>query len=102
MGKQMASWLAATTLPGFSRSNKGGQATSSSLVVSDRPRSGLCWLLPLDRCFLWQPCRCLAHIELAGDHVGDKAGTVFAEEFDLAFEAGDGVFKWAEYRVEQY
>ena len=30
------------------------------------------------------------HIELAGDHIGDEARAVFAEERDLAFEAGDG------------
>ncbi len=27
----------------------------------------------------------IAHVELAGDHVGDQAGAVFAEEGDLAF-----------------
>jgi len=25
-----------------------------------------------------------AHVELAGDHVGDQAGTIFADEIDLA------------------
>jgi hypothetical protein len=34
--------------------------------------------------------RRLAHIELAGHDIGDEAGAVFAEEFDLAFEAGGG------------
>ena len=32
----------------------------------------------------------LAHVELAGDHVGDEARAVLAEELDLAAGAGDG------------
>ena len=31
-----------------------------------------------------------AHVELAGDHVGDEARAVLAEELDLAAGAGDG------------
>ena len=31
---------------------------------------------------LGQRGRRLAHVELAGDHVGDQAGAVFAQEFD--------------------
>ena len=37
-----------------------------------------------------QPRRRLAHIELAGDHVGDQAGAVLAEERDFAPRAFDG------------
>ena len=29
----------------------------------------------------------LAHVELAGDHIGDQAGAVFAQEFDLRLSA---------------
>ena len=32
----------------------------------------------------------LAHVELAGDHVGDEARAVLAEELDLTAGAGDG------------
>ena len=32
----------------------------------------------------------LAHVQLAGDHVGDEAGAVLAEELGLAAGAGDG------------
>ena len=33
---------------------------------------------------LGQGGRCLAHIELAGDDIGDKAGAVFTQQFDLS------------------
>ncbi len=35
--------------------------------------------------FVRQPRRHLAHVQLAGDHVGDQAGAVFAEEGDFVF-----------------
>ena len=38
----------------------------------------------------WQPRRHLAHVEFAGDYVGDQAGAVFPQEFDLAVGAEDG------------
>ena len=37
---------------------------------------------------LEQRGRRLAHVELAGDDIGDQAGAVFAEEADLAVGAG--------------
>ena len=36
-----------------------------------------------------QPRRSLAHIELAGDHIGDQAGAVLAQEGDLTLVAVD-------------
>ena len=39
------------------------------------------WLALLH--LLRQPRRRLAHVKLAGDHIGDQAGAVFAEEADL-------------------
>ena len=35
--------------------------------------------------------RCLAHIQLAGHHIRDEPGAVFAENVDLAFEMRKGV-----------
>ncbi|MBM3263704.1 MAG: hypothetical protein FJY97_09825 [candidate division Zixibacteria bacterium] len=40
--------------------------------------------------FVRQPRRRLAHVELAGHHIRDKARAVFAEKVNLAFETGDG------------
>ena len=39
-----------------------------------------------------QPCRRLAHVELAGDYVGDEAGTVFAKEISLKRSSALGSF----------
>ena len=45
--------------------------------------------------FVRQAGCCFAYIELAGNHIRNKAGTVFAEKGDLAFKAGDGGIEWA-------
>ena len=36
-----------------------------------------------------QSRRCLTHVELTRDHVGDQAGAVFAEEGDFALSASE-------------
>ena len=41
----------------------------------------------------------LAYIELAGHHVRDETGAVFAQELDLTFEAGDGGVQPHRFRV---
>src|SRR5690606_9154013 len=40
-----------------------------------------------------QPRRRLAHVELAGDDVGDQAGAVLAEEVDLTTSAVNSLLK---------
>ena len=40
--------------------------------------------------FIGQVHRCLAHVQLAGHHVGDQAGAVFLDQVDLALGAVDG------------
>ena len=68
----------------------GGHTAASSSAASVSSLRSVVVLDGVERRFVGQPRRRLAHIELAGHHVGDEAGAVFAEEFDLAFEAGDG------------
>jgi hypothetical protein len=43
-----------------------------------------------------------AHIELAGHDIGDEAGAVFAEEFDLAFEAGGGGIQFSSFLPNRF
>ena len=47
-------------------------------------------------CFLglFREARCRrAHVKLAGDHVGDQTGAVFAEEGDVTVACGDRPFE---------
>ena len=64
----------------------GVEVSSSVSSSSLRERIGVVERLRLIG-LVRQPRRRLAHVELAGDHVGDQAGAVLAEEGDFALGA---------------